>query len=104
MRSISILMWWDIMHISHFLPSAFVLTSDGKALIDAYDQIVNSEMELMGLYKYNKLFKNRMYLHVMYTSYMYATSYHTAYNDGTLAELCNVDKLKTSSCWGLHMK
>lgn len=23
-----------------------------------------------------------MYLHVMYTSYMYATSYHTAYNDG----------------------
>lgn len=41
-----------------------------------------------------------MYLHVMYTSYMYATSYHTAYNDGTLAELCNVDKLKTSACWG----
>ena len=75
-------------------------TPDGKALIDAYDQIVNSEMELMGLYKYNKLFKNRMYLHVMYTSYMYATSYHTAYNDGTLAELCNVDKLKTSACWG----
>ena len=31
---------------------------------------------------------------------MYATSYHTAYNDGTLAELCNVDKLKTSACWG----
>lgn len=75
-------------------------TPDGKALIDAYDQIVNSEMEFMGLYKYNKQFKNRMYLHVMYTSYMYATSYHTAYNDGTLADLCDVNKLKTSSCWG----
>lgn len=75
-------------------------TPDGKALIDAYDEIVKSEMELMGLYKYDKTFKNRMYLHVMYTSYMYATAYHTAYNDETLPEICDVQKLKTSGCWG----
>lgn len=75
-------------------------TPDGKALIDAYDMIVESEMQLMGLYKYNKVFKNRMYLNVIYTSYMYATAYHTAYNDETLPELCDVGKLKTSACWG----
>lgn len=75
-------------------------TPDGKALIDAYDKIVESEMQLMGLYKYDKTFKNRMYLNVMYTSYMYATAYHTAYNDETLPELCDVEKQKTSACWG----
>lgn len=75
-------------------------TPDGKALIDAYDKIVNSEMEFMGLYKYDKLFKNRMYLNVIYTGYMYATNYHTAFNDNTLNDLCNVKQLTTGSCWG----
>lgn len=75
-------------------------TPDGKALIDTYDKIVESEMQLMGLFKYDKAFRNRMYLNVIYTSYMYATAYHTAYNDETLPELCDVEKLKTSACWG----
>lgn len=75
-------------------------TSNGKALIDTYDDIVKHEMELMGLFKYNRPFKNRMYFNVIYTSYMYATSYHTGYNDSTLPELCNESKLRTSGCWG----
>lgn len=75
-------------------------TTNGKALIDAYDDIVKHEMELMGLFKYNRVFKNRMYFNVMYTSYMYATSYHTGYNDGTLGELCNESNLTTGGCWG----
>lgn len=75
-------------------------TPNGKALIDAYDKIVQSEMELMGLFKYDKVFLNRMYFNVIYTSYMYATAYHTAYNNSTLGELCDVSKLTSSSCWG----
>ncbi len=75
-------------------------TSDLDALIDAYDQIVYNEQLLMGLKKYDKMFGNRMYLHVIYTSYMYATSYRTAYNDDTLSELCDVSLLTTSSIWG----
>lgn len=75
-------------------------TANGKDLIDAYDRIVQSEMELLGLFKYNKVFKNRMYLHVIYQSYMYATSYRTAYNDETLPDLCDVSKLQTNACWG----
>ena len=75
-------------------------TKDLAKLIDAYDQIAYGEQHLMGLVKYNKMFRNRMYLHVMYTSYMYATSYHTAYNDGTLSELCDETKVAGSACWG----
>lgn len=75
-------------------------TKDLKALIEAYDQIAYNEMHLMGLVKYNKMFRNRMYLHVMYTSYMYATSYHTAYNDNTLGDLCDETKVASSACWG----
>lgn len=75
-------------------------TKDLDVLIDAYDAIVYNEQELMGLAKYDKMFRNRMYFYVIYTSYMYATSNRTAYNDDTLAELCDENKLTTSSCWG----
>lgn len=75
-------------------------TTDGKALIDVYDAIARLEQEFMGLRKYDKMFKNRMYFHVIYKSYMYATSYRTAYNDETLNDLCNVDKMKTIAIWG----
>lgn len=75
-------------------------TKDLKELIDAYDRIAYNEQALMGLEKYGRMFHNRMYLHVIYTSYMYATSYHTAYNDNTLGELCDASLLTTSSCWG----
>ncbi len=74
-------------------------TPDGKALIDAYDLIVRSEQELHGLSKYNRMNRNRLLLHVIYTSYMYATSYHTAYNDTTLDFLTNVQSLRTNM-WG----
>lgn len=75
-------------------------TKDLKALIDAYDELVYREQEFMGLEKYGRMFHNRMCFTVMYTSYMYSTSYHTAYHDDTLAELCDLSRLTTSSCWG----
>ena len=59
-----------------------------------------SEQQLLGLEKYDKMFRNRMYLNVMYHSYMYATAYHTGYNRTTMNEICNPEKLKTSACWG----
>lgn len=75
-------------------------TKDLDALIDAYDALVYGEQEFIGLEKYGKMFNNRMCFTVIYTSYMYATSYHTAYHDDTLAELCDEGRLTTSSCWG----
>ena len=74
--------------------------NNGNELIDLYDRIALNEMQLLGLEKYDKMFRNRMYLNVMYQSYMYATSYHTAYNQTTMSEVCDPAKLKTSGCWG----
>lgn len=74
--------------------------STGKDLIDAYDQIVYSQAQLLGLLKHNKMFKNRMYLNVMYHSFMYATSYHTGYNRTTMGDVCDPKALKTGGCWG----
>lgn len=77
-------------------------TKDGLALIGTADEIVRLEQELLGLFKYGKTFNNRLYMHVVYDkdSYMYATSYRTAYNIGTLDELTNNDRLRSSAIWG----
>lgn len=75
-------------------------TPDGAALVRAYDSFVRAEQELMGLFRYFRTFPNRMRFIVIYTSYMYATSYYTAYNDSTLPLLCDVRSLTTGSCWG----
>ena len=87
-------------HITFPTKDFTAYTPDGKALIDAYDKIVESEMMLMGLFKYNKVFTNRMYFNVTYRGYMYATSYHTAYHADTMDELCDVNKLTSTSLWG----
>ena len=75
-------------------------TTNLPNLINAYDEMVYHEQLLLGLEKYDRMFKNRMYLHVIYTSFMYASSYHTAYNDNTLSDICDESKLMTSACWG----
>ena len=77
-------------------------TPDGKALIDAYDELVYFEKEFMGLVKYNRPTVNRNYFHAMYTSYMYATSYRTAYNitGSDVADLMTDVKLFKSQPWG----
>ncbi|MEG2855014.1 M60 family metallopeptidase [Bacteroides sp.] len=74
--------------------------SNGDKLIAAYDKIAYSQQQLLGLEKYDKMFKNRMYLNVMYHSYMYATSYHTAYHKSTMNAIADVGNLQTNACWG----
>lgn len=71
-------------------------------LLKAYDKMVWLEHDLMGLHKYNHTIKNRMFFHAITDdgSYMYATSYRTAYHVGTLNEILNVNKFKTSGIWG----
>ncbi|MDD4777222.1 MAG: M60 family metallopeptidase [Fermentimonas sp.] len=74
-------------------------SSNGPGLIDAYDDLVRLESEFMGLMKYNRPTVNRAYFHVMYHSYMYATSYRTAYNASTTGAILNLNSLK-SEPWG----
>lgn len=75
-------------HITYPTSSFRNNTPDGDELIGLYDKVVLSEMELMGLVKYGKTFKNRMYFHVIYGSgYMYATNYRTAYHSNTMTTM-----------------
>lgn len=53
---------------------------NGNNLIGTYDELVRLEKEFMGLMKYNRPTGNRAYFHAINTSYMYSTSYRTAYN------------------------
>ena len=82
-----------------FPVSKLLATSNGKDLIDIYDKIVYEEQVFMGLKKYNRMFNNRIYLHVMYHQYMYSTDYHTAYNVSTMDNLCDVENMKVNN-WG----
>lgn len=78
-------------------------TKNGYNLAEAYDEMVGLEQELMGLYKYKDYtYKNKMYFVVTYdpSAYMYATSYHTAYNVGTLASIINEDQFRDTNIWG----
>ena len=74
-------------------------SSNGPDLIDTYDDLVRLEADFMGLMKYNRPTVNRAYFHVMYHSYMYATSYRTAYNVGTVGAILSVSDLR-SDPWG----
>lgn len=87
-------------HLTFPVNSFKTYTKNGVNLIDTYDEVVRYEMEFMGLFKYNKVFKNRMYLHVMYHSYMYASPYHTAYNANTMNSICDETKLRAGEVWG----
>lgn len=92
---------YDVLgHYAHLIfPVENLLKCNGQDLIDFYDRLVYEEQRFMGLEKYGKMRNNRMLFSVMYTSYMYAAGYHTAYNANTMNDLCNVRSLLTSS-WG----
>ena len=72
----------------------------GSKLIDLYDDFVYKQGLLLGLFKHGGMFRNRMYLCVMYKAYMHASSYHTAYNQNTMSGICDPEKLKTTDVWG----
>ena len=73
--------------------------NNGPDLIAAYDDLVRLEQEFIGLMKYNRHPVNRAYFHVVYTSYMYATSYRTCYHVSTSNTILKVSALK-SEPWG----
>jgi F5/8 type C domain. len=70
--------------------------------IKTWDQIVYKEQEFMGLAKYNRMQKTRMYVKAVTdpSAYMYSTDYFTAYQLGTINALNSADKLKHSGIWG----
>lgn len=83
-----------------FPVSYFRKGSNGKELMQFYDDLVYNEQEFQGGVKYNRMNKNRMLFNVFYSdSYMYSTDYHTGYNVSTMNYMCNLEELKKDS-WG----
>ena len=65
------------------------------------DEVVRLEWDMMGLFKYNKEFNNRMYLHIEYNSKNpYSAAYHTAYLTSYKGIFTTIDELK-SRVWVL---
>lgn len=77
-------------------------TPDGLALINKYDDMVRLEQDFMGLFDYNKAYKNHAYFLVVYgDNFMYASGYYTAYNSGTQNSILDLQKFaNTDACWG----
>lgn len=72
---------------------------DAISVINQFDTLVHDEQVMMGLYKYNRVPGNRALFHVIYTSYMYSTSYRTAYNKTTVKAFLRPGELKKNP-WG----
>lgn len=79
-----------------------ISNSEINEYIKTWDEIVYKQQEYMGLVKYNRLPKNRLYVKadVNPNAYMYATNYFTGYQVGTLSALNSTTKLKTTGVWG----
>lgn len=79
-------------------------TPEGRELTKTYDSIVYNEWILHGVLKYKREPQNRMYLHVMYHAFMYATWYHTAYVSGTQETILDPSKMRDpksqGAAWG----
>lgn len=77
-------------------------STDGPELIAQYDEMTEMMTDFMGLKKYNLPKVNRSYFHAMYTSYMYATTYRTAYNFGiedVVRTMCDKEQFRRGP-WG----
>lgn len=76
-------------------------TTDGAELARIYDQIVYIQQDFMGLFKYEREFKNRLYFLVADSDmHMYATDYYTGYSAGTQSSILDIAKIKTTDIWG----
>ncbi len=78
-----------------------------KEIIDMYDKLVRSEMELLGCYKYDngsdqrRIYRNRIYMHEGNAGNMFATHYHVVASRGSGDLLLNVKKLTAKDSYGL---
>lgn len=70
-----------------------------KDLIELYDSIVSIQQTLMGLSKYGRLPKNRMFGRVSWNGYMFADGVGAGFNENTMQTVANPANLKKNS-WG----
>lgn len=72
----------------------------GEELIALYDRIIGMEQQIMGLFKYKMLPKNRMFGRVIWNGFMHADGTGAAFHNNTMKEVGNPDKIP-GSAWGI---
>lgn len=74
--------------------------SDGLALINLYDSIIHIQFEIMGLTKYNRVPKNRMFGRVIWKGFMHADGMGAAFHQNTMKNLASPELL-INNTWGV---
>ncbi len=72
----------------------------GLELMQLYDSIIRIQYDLMGLIKYDKCPKNRMFGRVIWKGYMHADGTGAAFHNSTMKTVGNPDALRKNS-WGV---
>ncbi|MDR1757229.1 MAG: M60 family metallopeptidase [Culturomica sp.] len=74
---------------------------EGNRLIQVYDSLVLLEEQFIGLQKYKREQKNRIFFVADDSDlYMYATAYRTGYSKGPLNRILNPELFRTTQVWG----
>jgi hypothetical protein len=71
-----------------------------KDLVELYDSIVSMQHSIMGLTKYNRVPKNRMFGRVSWSGYMFADGIGAGFNENTMNTVANPTVIPNSN-WGI---
>lgn len=74
--------------------------SQMKDLIQLYDSIISMQHTIMGLTKYNRLPKNRMFGRVSWSGYMFADGIGAGFNENTMQAVANPANVINNN-WGV---
>lgn len=72
--------------------------TDGRKLLDTYDEITTIEHDLMGLMKYNRRPKNHMFARVV-KSGLFADGWGAGFAEDVMDELADVDRVGKGGVW-----
>ncbi len=75
---------------------------EGMKLIEVYDEIIEIQYEQMGLFKYNRIPKNRMLGRNMPDGFMHADGYGAAFQNETMGTIGSFNKIvEGGNSWGI---
>lgn len=88
-------------HLAYAVSSLKKQTPEnGVGLMKLYDSIINIQHEIMGLVKYHRTPKNRMFGRLIWKGFMHADGIGAAFHDNTMSNVANIPNLRKNS-WGV---
>ncbi|WP_163630439.1 M60 family metallopeptidase [Paludibacter sp. 221] len=93
-------------HLTYAVSDFKKYTPDIEELVSVYDSIVWLESEFIGLNKYHRANKNRLYFYLskklapQIGAFMFATWYRVGASEGSMESICVPQKLRGDAIWG----